>query len=190
MKSKIFIADDESDIVSMLDCFFKSKGYGVLTALNGIETLKQAERKPDIILLDINMPGLDGLEVCKRIRKHVSCPILFLTAKIEETDKVNGFAVGGDDYIIKPFSLVELEARISAHLRREARHQKETRIKFSGSFLLTIPNGLSTSRKIKLPWSKRNLILWSYYHKMLARSLIRNGFMKEYGTMIAQVIAT
>ena len=116
----------------MLKSFFESKGYSVLSALNGIEAIKQTEKQPDIILLDINMPGMDGLEVCRRIRDHISCPILFLTAKIEDIDKVNGFAAGGDDYIVKPFSLVELEARVKAHLRREERHSFDSRIKFSG----------------------------------------------------------
>ena len=93
MNAKILIADDESDIVSMLGSFFESKGFRVLPASNGAEALKQVEKQPDIILLDINMPGTDGLEVCKRIRDHISCPILFLTARIEDTDKVNGFGV-------------------------------------------------------------------------------------------------
>lgn len=89
MNAKILIADDESDIVSMLGSFFESKGFRVLPASNGAEALKQVEKQPDIILLDINMPGTDGLEVCKRIRDHISCPILFLTARIEDTDKVS-----------------------------------------------------------------------------------------------------
>ena len=87
MGAKILIADDESDIVSMLGSFFESKGFRVLPAFNGAEALKQVEKQPDIILLDINMPRTDGLEVCKRIRDHISCPILFLTARIEDTDK-------------------------------------------------------------------------------------------------------
>ena len=136
MNAKILIADDESDIVSMLGNFFESKGFRVLPAFNGAEALKQVEKQPDIILLDINMPGTDGLEVCKRIRDHISCPILFLTARIEDTDKVKGFAVGGDDYIVKPFSLVELEARVRAHLRREARHNFEAQVKFSGDLTI------------------------------------------------------
>ena len=136
MNAKILIADDESDIVSMLGSFFESKGFRVLPAFNGAEALKQVEKQPDIILLDINMPGTDGLEVCKRIRDHISCPILFLTARIEDTDKVKGFAVGGDDYIVKPFSLVELEARVRAHLRREARHNFEAQVKFSGDLTI------------------------------------------------------
>ena len=122
MRTKILIADDERDIVSMLSDFFESRGFCVLPAFSGAQALAQAEKQPDIILLDINMPGTDGLEVCRRIRDHLSCPILFLTARIEDADKVKGCAAGGDDYIVKPFSLTELEARVGAHLRREARH--------------------------------------------------------------------
>ncbi len=83
------------------------------------------------MLLDINMPQLDGLSVCERIRDYVSCPILFLTARIEEADKVKGFSVGGDDYIVKPFSLAELDARVKAHLRREIRHSFNAQVKFA-----------------------------------------------------------
>ena len=136
MRYRILISDDEVDIVEMLTGFFRSKGYEVFSAYNGVETLKLAELQPDIILLDINMPKLDGMEVCKKIRDYVSCPILFLTARIEENDKVQGFSVGGDDYIVKPFSLVELEARVQAHLRREERHQTNTKVKFSGELLI------------------------------------------------------
>ncbi len=136
MKYTILIADDEPDIVKMLESYFLSKGYVVLTAANGADAIKQAERKPDIILLDINMPKLDGLTVCERIRDYVSCPILFLTARIEEADKVKGFSAGGDDYIVKPFSLVELDARVKAHLRRETRHSFNAQIKFAGELTI------------------------------------------------------
>ncbi len=136
MHDKILIVDDEKDIVAMLGSFFESKGFFVLSAANGAEALKQVERQPDIILLDINMPELDGLEVCRRIRDYISCPILFLTARIEDTDKVKGFAVGGDDYIVKPFSLMELEARVRAHLRRETRHNFEAQVRFSGDLTI------------------------------------------------------
>ena len=136
MKAKILIADDERDILLMLGRFFEGKGFRVLPACSGEEALQQAEKQPDIILLDINMPGTDGLEVCRRIRDHISCPILFLTARIEDADKVQGFAAGGDDYIVKPFSLVELEARVRAHLRREARHNSEGKIRFSGELTI------------------------------------------------------
>lgn len=133
---KIMIVDDEIEILRMLERYFTLNGYAVITADGGQAALQKLKQQPDIILLDINMPGLDGLKVCERIRDYVSCPILFLTARIEDTDKVKGFSVGGDDYIVKPFSLVELEARITAHLRREARHSFEAQIKFSGDLTI------------------------------------------------------
>ena len=136
MGTKILIVDDEPDIVAMLSDFFTGKGYQVLTAQNGREALKKAEQSPDLILLDVAMPDLDGLAVCQAIRDHISCPILFLTARIEDTDKVRGFSAGGDDYILKPFSLVELEARVQAHLRREARHQSQARVRFAGELAI------------------------------------------------------
>lgn len=136
MQHKILVVDDEEDIVQMLKSFFESRNYWVLTALNGKDALRQVEHQPDIILLDINMPRMDGLQVCQRIRDYVSCPILFLTARIEDSDKVKGFSAGGDDYIVKPFSLVELEARVHAHLRRENRHNTESRVKFAGDLTI------------------------------------------------------
>lgn len=136
MGYRILIVDDEVDILSMLESFFESKGYLVMKAHSGEDAIRQAERNPEIILLDINMPGMDGLEVCRKIRNHVSCPILFLTARIEDSDKVQGFSAGGDDYVVKPFSLAELEARVEAHLRREQRRQGKAQIKFSGDLIV------------------------------------------------------
>ncbi len=132
----LLLVDDETDIVTMLQQFFTGRGYRVLTACDGSSAIQQAACQPDLILLDISMPDLDGLEVCRQIRQHVSAPILFLTARIDDTDKVAGFAVGGDDYIVKPFSLLELEARVAAHLRREVRHQQECQVKFSGGLVI------------------------------------------------------
>ena len=121
MDSTILIVDDEADIVSTLRDYFLYNGYRVLTAENGRQAIEKAGKQPDLILLDINMPDTDGLEVCARIRAFVNCPILFLTARIEDSDKVKGFGLGADDYIVKPFSLDELGARVAAHLRREQR---------------------------------------------------------------------
>ena len=121
MSYRILIVDDEIEVVTMLQSFLQRNNYHVLYALDGTEAVSQAAGQPDLILLDINMPQMDGIEVCKAIRKVVSCPILFLTARDQDTDKVEGFAAGGDDYIVKPFSLAELGARIEAHLRRDRR---------------------------------------------------------------------
>ena len=121
MAEKILIVDDEKDIRNMLRDYFELQGYEIYTAAGGEEALEKMKIQPDMILLDINMPDMDGYEVCRRIRDHVSCPILFLTARVEEQDRINGLMIGGDDYIMKPFSMDELDARILAHLRREKR---------------------------------------------------------------------
>lgn len=131
MKQKLLIADDEKGIVDMMKSFF-AKEYDVLAAYSGKEAIKKAAEKPDLILLDINMPDLDGQTVCKRIREYVTCPILFLTARVEPSDKIDGFQAGADDYIVKPVDLNELEARIAAHLRREQRRQSNASVRFFG----------------------------------------------------------
>lgn len=130
MRDKILIVDDEADIVSMLKDYFTLNGYDILTALCGLDAIKMASNQPNIILLDVNMPDVDGLEVCSRIRNFVSCPILFLTAKVEDSDKIKGFAKGADDYVVKPFSIDELGARVSAHLRREHRQRESPKVRF------------------------------------------------------------
>lgn len=130
--NKLLIVDDDTELLKMLKSYFEIKQYSVLTAENGAKALQKVEMQPDIILLDINMPQIDGIEVCRRIRDKISCPILFLTAKVEEEDRVNGLLSGGDDYILKPFSLKELDARITAHLKREERHKVKAEYKFHG----------------------------------------------------------
>lgn len=129
IKGKILIADDEPAIIQLIRDYFEMQDYEVIEAANGFEVLEKLSFGPDLILLDVGMPMLDGFEVCERIRAHVSCPILFLTAKIEETDRIRGFLSGGDDYILKPFSIDELGARVAAHLRRERRKKSEGTVK-------------------------------------------------------------
>ena len=121
--SKILIIDDEKELVSLLENRLKARGHDVLTAHDGQSGIGLSKKQPDLIILDIMMPGIDGFEVCRAIRSDVLCPILFLSARQSETDKVKGLTLGGDDYITKPFGLRELMARIEANLRREGRSQ-------------------------------------------------------------------
>lgn len=136
MQHKILIVDDEPGVLSLLRDYFEINEYLVLTAADGKEAIKQAEHGPDIILLDINMPKMNGLEVCKRIREHIACPIIFLTARTEDMDKIAGFVSGGDDYVTKPFSMDELGARVMAHLRRENRRTANTRVRFENDLVI------------------------------------------------------
>ena len=135
MKYKILIIDDEEMILSMMEkCL--GEEFSVYTAENAKKALELLNVIPDIILLDINMPEMDGLELCKLIRGHISCPIIFLTARVTERDVIKGLSVGGDDYITKPFSMDELLARISAHLRREERKGTAENLRFDEELII------------------------------------------------------
>lgn len=136
MQYKILMVDDDAGLLKMLRNYFEIKQYTIITASNGMEALEKIKLDPDIILLDINMPRIDGIEVCRRIRDKISCPIIFLTAKVDEQDKINGLLSGGDDYILKPFSLKELDARIIAHLKREERHKFKAEYRFHGDMMV------------------------------------------------------
>ena len=119
MKRKVLIVDDEKNIVDILKFNLKKEGFDTIEAYDGRQALEMVEKeKPDLILLDIMLPEYDGFTVCKRIRQTMNTPILMLTAREEEVDKVLGLELGADDYITKPFSPRELMARVKANLRR------------------------------------------------------------------------
>ncbi len=118
-KKTILIIDDEETIVTMLSVNLKKEGYKTLEAYNGEDGVEMAlKEKPDLILLDIMLPKMDGFSVCKKIRQTLNVPILILSAKEEEIDKILGLELGADDYITKPFSIRELVARVKANLRK------------------------------------------------------------------------
>ena len=136
MRYKVLVIDDEEMIRTMLSKCLDAEGFLVYAAESAKKALELMPVTPDIILLDINMPEMDGLELCQFIRKHISCPIVFLTARVTEQDLINGLSVGGDDYITKPFSVDELLARISAHLRREERKSIVSNLKFNNELII------------------------------------------------------
>ena len=126
-QATLLVADDEPDIVEMLAEYFTGRGFRVLEASSG-----QEAHAPDLVLLDVGMPRLDGFEACRRLREHLTCPILFLTARVEDVDALEGFACGADDYVLKPFSLAVLGARVDAHLARDQRQQVKAEVRFDG----------------------------------------------------------
>lgn len=115
----ILICDDEKDIVSALDIYLSSEGYSILRAYNGAEALEAVENNNvDLVLLDVMMPVLNGIQTIMKIRENHDMPVIFLSAKSEDTDKILGLNLGADDYVTKPFNMVEVAARVRSNLRR------------------------------------------------------------------------
>ncbi len=150
MRRKLLIVDDEKGIVDMLAGYFAA-WYDVLTAYSGGEALQKVAACPDLILLDINMPGMDGLAICRNIREYVTCPILFLTARVESADQIVGFRAGADDYIVKPFDLDELGARVAAHQRR----QGSMTVRFFGELAIDYGARTAAVNGVQVPFSRR-----------------------------------
>ena len=116
---RILVVDDEQPVQQLLDRTLRSEGYDVVPALDGEQALDEISKQPfDLVMLDVMLPKIDGLEVCRRLRAKSSVPIIMLTAKAEEIDKVLGLELGADDYITKPFSMREFRSRVRAALRR------------------------------------------------------------------------
>jgi two-component system alkaline phosphatase synthesis response regulator PhoP len=138
-RSKILLVDDEPKVCELIKAYLVKDGYDVIIAADGKTAIEQAQRhKPDLILLDLNLPELDGLEVCRTIRRQSNVPIIMLTARDEETDKIVGLELGADDYVTKPFSPRELVARVSAVLRRYREGLKQDKQIVAGEICLDL----------------------------------------------------
>jgi len=137
MSHRILFIDDDAALHDLLSQYLVQVGYTVYDALNGREGLEQlAQTGADLVLLDVMMPGLDGWEICRHIRQISKVPIIMLTAKGEEIDKLRGFQLGVDDYVTKPFSFAELTARIKAVLARSSRGQTESLPQYYGELTI------------------------------------------------------
>jgi len=165
VKAKVLVVDDDATLLDALSLYLGKRDYEVYKAPDGLVALQQTyQHKPDIIILDVMMPKLDGWETCRRIREMSDVPIIMLTARGQEVDKVTGLKLGADDYVTKPFSLKELEARIEAVLRRrhptpktEARptYADERLVVDRGTMMVTL-NG----EPVNLTATERKLLLF------------------------------
>ena len=139
MTKKILVVDDEPQIVKALKAYLENASYNVVTAADGKAALAVFSReKPDFVILDLNLPGLDGLDVCKAIRRDSNVPILMLTARVEEADKLLGLELGADDYVLKPFSPREVVARVRTIFRRVGSEQPKSEIIEIGDLLINL----------------------------------------------------
>ena len=176
MTAKILVIDDDQKIATMVKRGLTFEGYEVVVANNGREGLMEIlEQPPELIILDVMMPGIDGLEVCRRIRKDGNIPILMVTGRDSVADRVEGLETGADDYLVKPFAFEELVARVKALLRRTDKNNTGDFIQFSDLTLdLASRIAIRNGRQIELSTTEFNLmeLFMQNPKRVLSRDLI------------------
>ncbi|MED3692036.1 response regulator transcription factor [Peribacillus butanolivorans] len=192
----ILVVDDEEDMRNLVEMYLLNSGYQCLQAANGNEAISLVETHDvDLILLDIMMPEMDGFNVCEKIRLSWDVPVIFVSAKGEEWDKVKGLKLGGDDYIVKPYNPGELVARVEAVLRRTGKmslnEEDQNSVRF-GKINLNLQSRtvLLDGKKINLTLKEFELLLFLMRHKNQALSreqLLENVWSGEYGGSLRTV---
>lgn len=160
--TKILIADDNKQITSILTEYAKKEGYAVYVAYDGLEALEKfREHEPDVVLLDVMMPRMDGFEVCRDIRRESNVPIIMITARGEDFEKIMGLDIGADDYIVKPFSCGEVMARVRAILRRINIGTEKSNILSCGNLEISLDNYTAEISGNPVRLTKKEIeILW------------------------------
>ncbi|MEH7178958.1 response regulator transcription factor [Neobacillus vireti] len=167
---KILLVDDEKRITEVLEAYLEREGYEIHCADNGIDALKKAKTiNPDLIILDLMLPDISGEEVCRLVRKESDVPILMLTAKLAEDDRINGIVMGADDYLTKPFSPREVVVRVQAILRRVKKAEKIERIEFNHKQL-----AIDLSKK-EVTVKGKDVILTPIEYKLLTNMALNPG---------------
>jgi two-component system, OmpR family, response regulator VicR len=184
MPKKILVVDDEQPIADILQFHLEKEGYEVIVAYDGADALQKVEEgQPDLMLLDIMLPEKDGMEVCREVRKKYHFPIIMLTAKDSEIDKVLGLELGADDYVTKPFSARELIARVKANLRR---HQNDAPAQENGKITEIVVGELTihpdayivTKRGDKIELTHREFELLHYLGKHIGQVMTREHLLQ------------
>ena len=161
MENKVLIVEDEPTLLETLEYNLERQGYEVYTAADGLAALEVArQQRPDVIVLDVMLPGIDGLEVCRILRREMNVPILMLTARADEVDKIVGLEVGADDYLTKPFSMRELLARVKALLRRVRLIREELAVEADGASVAGTDTGdIMTFEDLTINLTRREVLL-------------------------------
>jgi len=179
-KEKILIVEDEADIAKLLRYNLEKEGYRVATAADGELGLTALKKeKPDMVILDVMMPKLDGFEFCKEARQHTRIPILILTAKREELDRVLGLELGADDYVTKPFSVREVLARIKAILRRTSEKEKKSAASRFGDLEVDLERYETRIKGKLVALSSREFEFLKYLIQADGRALTRDQLLEK-----------
>ena len=181
-KKKILVVEDEKAISDILVFNLQREGYDTLAAYDGAEGLRCAlEEAPDLILLDVMLPEMDGFEVCRRVRAEKDTPIIMLTAREEETDKVMGLELGADDYITKPFSMRELMARVKANMRRTlfGEEREKPVVPSGGGLRISRDNGMVYKNGRALELSAREFDILCFLSASPGRVFSREELMEQ-----------
>ena len=176
----LLVVEDERPLVETLRFNLELEGYRVRTAEDGVEGLSMAKAlQPDLVLLDLMLPRMDGLEVLRGIREHSQTPVLLLTARTSEADRVKGLDLGADDYITKPFSLAELKARVRAHLRRKQDALVRSRELEFGEFTLDLNRRLLTKAGEPIALRPKEYELLAYLAQRDGRAFTRDQLLND-----------
>ena len=180
-KAKILVIDDEPSIVKLVQAYLKPEGYEVLTAADGTAGLKSARAfKPDLIILDVMLPGMDGIELLSHLRRESDVYVILLTARTEETDKIVGLTVGADDYVTKPFSPRELVLRIRKVLDRQGKPEVKNETMRFGDLLVDVPRHLAS-------WRGKSMDLTATEFKLLTVLAQRAGRVQSRDALLRDV---
>ncbi len=177
---RILVVDDEPTLVATVKYSLEREGYGVVTAADGESALSRArEEKPDLVILDIMLPVIDGFEVCRLLRREMNVPIIMLTAKTEEVDRVVGLEIGADDYVTKPFSMRELMARVKALLRRAEAGTEQLEVLSSGDVNVDLRRREASRNGEALPLKPKELELLTFLLQNRGRAFTREQLLDK-----------
>ena len=199
MDGKILIVDDEKEIADLIEVYLVNDGYTVYKFYNGSDALKCInETELDLAILDIMLPDIDGFHICQKIREKFFYPVIMLTAKVEDTDKIMGLAIGADDYITKPFNPLELIARVNSHLRRyvslgSLENKDTSKIYQTGELIINDETKIVTvdGKEVKLTATEFNILKFLLENKGKVYSIpeIYENVWKEEGFGAENIIA-
>ncbi|MFI3226112.1 MAG: response regulator transcription factor [Clostridia bacterium] len=177
---KIYIADDEKNIRNLISSFLKNDGFEVTTFESGDDLLKEFNRVPaDMLILDIMMPGTDGITICSEVRSIHNVPIIIVSAKDSELDRVVGISMGADDYLVKPFSPVELVARVKSIFRRINLSTTKTEYLQFGNIKIDINTRICTNRDNVIDLTPTEFALMAYMFQNSSRAISREELLKN-----------